>query len=320
MAGAGGASGSATAGTAGAVNAGAGGGSGMAVPSVACNPADKKPDPTKASFTQIVGYEQLTKEPTTGPSKPVLESDPGLPDWTVYRPETLDSETKHPIVAWANGGCLQNGTLWGQFLLELASYGFVAVADGKPQAAGADPAAGGIRTTSDGKPQAMAIDWITAENERPCSQYYHKLAVDKIAVAGQSCGGIMSLTAAGDKRVTTAAIFNSGLFASDQAIYSALHTPVGYFIGGSTDIAYQNAENDFKAINTVPLFYANDEGAGHAATWTETNGGEFGRVGLGWFKWQLLDDPAAKKMFSGADCELCMKPPSKWTVKKKMLD
>jgi Chlorophyllase enzyme len=132
--------------------------------------------------------------------------------WTVCRPDDLGAEAQHALLIWANGGCLQNGTLYGQWLLEVASYGFVVVADGSPQAAGADPAAGGIRT------MAMALDWIAAENERPCSKYYHKLDVSKVAVAGQSCGGIMSLGAAGDKRVTTAIIFNSGLFSPDQTI------------------------------------------------------------------------------------------------------
>ena len=35
-------------------------------------------------------------------------------------------------------------------------------------------------------------------------------------------------------------------------------------------------------------------------------------------RWQLMGDPAAEKRFSGPDCELC-KPPSKWTVLKKMM-
>jgi hypothetical protein len=41
-----------------------------------------------------------------GPLKPVIEVHPGFPEWTVYRPEPLDAETKHPIVVFGNGGCL----------------------------------------------------------------------------------------------------------------------------------------------------------------------------------------------------------------------
>jgi hypothetical protein len=55
----------------------------------------------------------MSKAPTTGPNKPVIETDTELADWTIYRAETFD-ESAHPILAWAEGGCLRNGTLFGQ--------------------------------------------------------------------------------------------------------------------------------------------------------------------------------------------------------------
>ena len=284
-------------------------------PTVACNPADKTPDPTPVAFTMIVGYTMMTKPPTTGPAEPVIETDPGLPKWTIYHPKDLGTgDPLHAILVWTEGGCLEDGTLFGQWLLEAASWGFIALGDGIPTNPSSDPGTNGFDTQS-GAPQTKAMDWIIAENERPCSQYYHKLNVNKIAVSGQSCGGLMSLQAAADKRVTTAIINNSGLFSADQTVYAGLHTPIAYFIGGSTDLAYQNSETDYMNINNVPLFNANDP-VGHGATWTDVNSGEFGRVNLGWIKWQLNDDMTAAKMFVGADCELCKS--STWTVKKKM--
>jgi hypothetical protein len=262
----------------------------------------------------IMGYAQYTTPPTTGPYTPVIETDPGLPEWTVYRPNPLTANVLYPVLVWAEGGCLQDGTLYGQWLLEAASWGFIALADGVPTDPSADPGSNGIRSGAGGAPQSMTLDWIIAENQRPCSQYYQKVAVDKIAVSGQSCGGIMSLSAAGDKRVTTAIINNSGLFSPDQTVYSALHTPIAYFIGGSSDIAYNNAESDYMNINNVPLFNGNDD-VGHGATWGDVNGGEFGRVNLGWLKWQLMGDMTAANMFVGPNCELCTS--SVWTVKKK---
>ncbi|MET0340143.1 MAG: alpha/beta hydrolase [Polyangiales bacterium] len=275
--------------------------------------------PTSVPFTSIPGYQRMTKAPSTGPLEPTLEAHPGLPEWTVYRPKEL-GDRKHPIVIWGNGGCLKNGTLYGQFLLELASHGFIAVSDGKPLPANADPAAGGIRGFGGGggAPMIQTLDWLVAENARPCSPLYGKLDLEKVAVSGQSCGGMMSLSAAGDKRITTALINNSGLFQRDAKVYAALHTPIAYLIGGAGDLAYANAEADYAAITNVPVFNANNP-AGHAATWDQPNGGEFGRVGLGWLKWQLMGDETAAKMFKGADCELC-KPGSKWTVKKKKID
>lgn len=271
---------------------------------------------TLSPFTNIPGYQRLTKPPTTGPYEPTLETNAGWPEWTIYRPKDL-GDRQHPVVLWGNGGCLKNGTLMGQFALELASHGMVVLVDGKVFPANADPIAGGIREFGGGGagPMVSTLDWLTAENERSCSPLYHKLDLSKVGVTGQSCGGMMALPAAGDKRVTTALINNSGLFQRDAKVYAALHTPIAFLIGGPSDISYQNAEADFKAINNVPIFYANNP-VGHAATWDKVNAGEFGRVGLGWFKWQLFGDAAAEKMFAGPDCELC-KPGSKWTVKKK---
>jgi hypothetical protein len=246
-----------------------------------------------------------------GPYKPVIETDSTLPGYTIYRPEKL-GDLPHPVLVWGNGGCSRDGTYFSKFLLEVASHGFVAIADGAPNGTGTR----GI--TPDGKPLISALDWILKENERPCSQFYQKLAATKTAVAGQSCGGLMALGASSDKRLSTVIVFNSGLFQRDQKIYSGLHAPMAYFIGGSSDIAFPQAEADTKAINTVPLFYGNLD-VGHFATWSQDNAGEFGRIGIQWLKWRLMDDPAAEKVFSGPDCELC-KPPSKWKVSKKMME
>lgn len=281
-------------------------------PEEACKPADKKPDPMNVPLSSIRRYAGMTIAPAKGPLKPVIESDPGFPDWTVYRPEKLGDGRKNPIMVWANGGCSRDGTYFSKFLLEVASYGIVAIADGKPNGSG-------MRSLGpDGAPQKSALDWIIAENDRPCSQYYRKLDVTKTAAMGQSCGGLMTLGASSDKRLTTVGIFNSGLFEKDQKIFDGLHTPVGYFIGGESDIAYAQAEGDVELITKVPLFYGNLD-VGHFATWAQDNAGEFGRVGAAWLRWHLLEDPEAKKIFSGADCELC-KPPSKWVVEKKMME
>jgi len=280
------------------------------VPAVACNPADKKPDPKNFPAENIQRYKGMKLATPTGPYGFVIETDPAMPEYTIYRPMKM-GELKHPVMVWANGGCSKDGTYFSKWLMELVSHGFVVVSDGTPNGSGSRSLG------PDGAPQIKALDWIIAENERPCSQYYHKLDVTKTAASGQSCGGLMSLGASSDKRLTTVVIFNSGLFEADEKIYSGLHTPVAYFIGGKDDVAYAQAETDVKAINKVPLFYGNLD-VGHFATWAEDNAGEFGRVGVSWFKWQLMGDAAAEKMFVGADCELC-KPPSKWTVQKKMM-
>jgi hypothetical protein len=258
-------------------------------------------------------------EPTTGPSKPVIEVHAGYSEWTVYRPETLEAEKLHPIMIWAEGGCLMNSTIQGHFLLELASWGFVVLADGTPQDnnSGADPAAGGIRSGPTAEPMVETMDWITAENDRPCSPFYRKLDVTKIATGGQSCGGMMTMLSAGDKRVTTAMVMNSGTD-NDSTLFQSYHAPMLFLAGGSQDFLSSSATTNVDAIDNVPIFYGNLQ-VGHGGTWESTNGGEMGRVALGWLKWKLQGDASLEKMFVGADCELCQ-PPSEWTIVKKMID
>jgi hypothetical protein len=44
-----------------------------------------------------------------------------------------------------------------------------------------------------------------------------------------------------DKRVTLTGIFNSGLINADNTKrFAQLHAPVGFFLGGPSDIAYAN--------------------------------------------------------------------------------
>jgi hypothetical protein len=312
---------STVAGAAGATAAaGSGGAAGAPPAGVTCDPKDKMADPTPVSYKVIVGYDKLDKPPTTGPLNPVIEVHPGFPEWTVYRPEPLAPETKHPIVVFGNGGCLLNGTLFGQWTFELASYGVVSVVDGKPQTkASDDPIVNGIRSGPDGKPLVMAMDWITAENERPCSMFYHKLDLNKIAVAGQSCGGMMTLLAAGDKRVSTALVLSSGLSGDNTMLFSTYHAPMLFITGGTSDMLHSTALANFMAIKNVPMWFGS-QNSGHMGTWDQINAGEMGRAATGWVRWKLLDEPGADKMFVGADCELC-KPPSEWVmIQKKMID
>jgi hypothetical protein len=273
----------------------------------ACNPADKKADPTPVPFTN-------PGMPASGPYKVTIEQDTGLSTHTVYRPTDLVAlgATKLPIIAWAEGGCVKNGTKdFAEILSEFTSYGFLILADGPPNGTGA----GANGSGSDGTPLLKAIDWAIAENQRPCSQYFQKLDPSKVAVMGQSCGGLMAYAAAGDPRITTVVAWNSGLMSPDQKIYNSLHAPMAIINGGSTDIAYANGNNDFAQITKIPLMVANYP-YGHYQWFPNDNGGEFGKAGVAWLKWWLLGDVGAtgKGMFIGASCGLCN---SSWDIKTK---
>lgn len=99
-------------------------------------------------------------------------------------------------------------------------------------------------------------------------------------------------------------------------VLQKLHSPVIYIVGGEKDIAYPQAIDDFAKIDKVPVALANLD-VGHGGTYSQPNGGEFGRVSVAWLKWTLKKDEAAAKMFSGPSCGLCKD--SSWKFEKKKM-
>jgi hypothetical protein len=289
--------------------------------------------------------------PTTGsgPYKAVMEMDTGLPDHTIYRPEDMSAlgGITLPLVIWGNGACVNAGNSFSNFLTDISSYGFVAIALGpiveRNAASPAPPAAPAAQapiqqpadTTQPPRnlppaathPSQMieAIKWATAENDRADSKYYKRLNTGKIAVMGQSCGGVQAIEVAAEPRVTTAMVWNSGLFAQPSNMgggktlgkkdLESIHVPMAYISGDSSDIAFNNANADFEYIKSIPVFRAWERGVGHGGTYNQPNGGEFAGIGVAWLSWQLKGDQKAARMFRGAECGLCVNP--KWVVQTK---
>jgi len=285
--------------------------------------------------------------PGSGPYQAVMEMDAGLPDHTIYRPDNLSelNGVSLPIVVWCNGACVNAGNSFSNFLTDISSYGYLVIALGpivqrdtappQPPAAPLRPQGGGLTEPPRDLPPAAthpsqmieAIQWATAENDRAASKYYKRLNSSKIAVMGQSCGGVQAIEVAADRRVSTAVIWNSGLFdkptnlgggktLSKQDLES-IHVPVAYISGDAQDIAFKNAEADFDYLTKIPAFRAYERGVGHGGTYRQPNGGEFSGIALAWLNWQLKGDKRAALMFRGPDCGLCVNP--KWVVRTKGL-
>jgi hypothetical protein len=282
----------------------------------------------------------------TGPYPSILEQDPSLPTHTVYRPQDLSKvKGKLPIIAWGEGGCANDGLAHRNFLMEIASHGFLAVAIGppvvrQPQAKGApkgDAKQGAPK--GDGKQAAAAgpatkssqlidaINWALAENSRKGSPYNGKLDASKIAVMGMSCGGIQAYAVSEDPRVKLVGIFNSGILPAPNGPGSPvmedvkkdqldkLHSPIFYVTGDKTDIAYENGMDDFKRITKVPAIHTFKDGVSHGGTYSQPNGGDFARVAVAMLKWQLKGEKDQSKMFVGANCGLCQE--AGWHVETK---
>ncbi|MDP3670437.1 MAG: alpha/beta hydrolase [Telluria sp.] len=326
---------------------------GLAMAGVAGAQSQRAPAPV---FPLAPPPPYVTPETAQGGGKypAVMEADAGLPTHTVYRPKELSAE-KLPIVVFGNGACVNVGNRFRYFLSEIASHGFLAIAIGPmgPPAVESISSGSAARgAPAPGSPAALriassppidyipadttalqltdGIDWAIRENSRAGSAYFGKLDTAKVAVMGQSCGGLQAIAAAHDRRVSALGVWNSGLFANDQrtwdiaaanATKAGLHelrVPVIYVTGEPSDVAFQNADDDFARIEHLPVLRLWREKTGHGGTYREPNGGAFGTVAVAWLKWQLKGDSEAARMFLGAGCGLCGQP--EWHIKKKNLD
>lgn len=269
-------------------------------------------------------------DPTgSGPEPAIVYSDASLPTHTVYRPARLNG--RYPVVLWGNGSCVDSNFGYREFLAEIASHGFIVLAIGPyrdapapRQQRPADPAEWPPFETRYSQ-LLDALDWVAAENGRTGSPLAGKVEVEKVAVMGHSCGGLQAVRASVDPRVTTVVVLNSGMMADgdqymrrhelERSILEKMHAPIAYFIGGESDIAFANAEEDWRALErlTIPAVNANMD-VGHGATYQQPNGGPFASGPLAWLEWQLKGDAEARAMFVGEPCGLCTG--GGWTVRR----
>ncbi len=244
-------------------------------------------------------------------------SEKSLPNFVVYRPKNIsnavENEGKLPIVAWANGGCMNSSIHHERLLSEVASHGYIIIAIGELQMTVEERK---HEHTPDDE-MLKAMDWISREAEIKGSDYYNHVDLEKIAVAGMSCGGAQTLRIADDSRIKTYMIFNAGMgdmtmAGASEASLNSLHGNIIYIVGGETDIAYKNALLDFERINHVPIAFANHKNAGHGGTFAEEYGGSFARMALDWLDWQFKEKDGSHIFISGK-----LENYPEWTMKAK---
>jgi hypothetical protein len=295
-------------------------------------------DPAKFR-AEMEAFNKLPDTVGTGRYPALKEEVASLPDHVIYRPADLTQlgKEKLGVLAWGNGGCSADGAGGRFHLAEIASHGYLAIASGKilsgpgaPSHAELPmPAPGGAIPPPATKAVSLteAIDWALRENARAGSPYFGRIDPNWVAVSGWSCGGLQALQIAADPRVHAVIIHNSGIFSPGanpmaglditKAALTKLHTPVIYILGGPTDIAYANGEDDFKRIEHVPAMVANLD-VGHGGTFLQPNGGPAASVAVSWLDWQLKGDAQAAKRFTGPRCGLCSDPA--WKVERKRLE
>ena len=287
--------------------------------------------PALAQDPNFEAQRTIPDTPGSGPYPATMEVDPALPDHVVYRPADLSriGEGKLGVFVWGNGACADDGASARLHLSEIASHGYLVIAPGKwrngpnakegpapPRTPGPDGALPPPATTA--ADLTEALDWALAEDARAGSRYAGLIDERAVAAGGFSCGGVQALTIAGDPRLKTVVVQNSGILGEGgpriagmdlpKSALQALHTPVIYIQGGPTDIAYANGRDDFARIGHVPAVMVDLLGKGHGGTYFEPNGGKAARIAVDWLEWQLRGDAEAAKSFLGEDCGLCRDP------------
>jgi predicted alpha/beta-hydrolase family hydrolase len=252
----------------------------------------------------------------------IREAARGLPNHTVFRPAdmTVFGPNALPIVLYANGGCNASNFGATYILTVLAARGFFVVANGAFDAV----LAGGTTTPSK---VTDAINWI----DQADAQFFNRLDTTRVAVMGQSCGGLEALVAGANPRVSTVVALNTGFFPTPSNGFGReqlanLHKPVLVFNGGPQDIAYQNSIDNYNLLvaQGTNAYLASNSHAWHSGLLFGIRDG-IGDTGMlaqaeklivNWLDYWLVGNTAAGRYFFGFNCGLCVQPD--WSVKTNM--
>ncbi|HEY8057586.1 MAG TPA: alpha/beta hydrolase-fold protein [Acidimicrobiales bacterium] len=252
-----------------------------------------------------------------------MDSPADLPGYHVYRPADLDATGRPlPVVVWANGGCFRWDRTWQPLLERWAEAGFFVVAIAEPPEG--DPVESGVTTAAD---QGRAIDWASAQQDEASSPYAGHLDLGRVVAAGNSCGGITSLTLAGqDDRVRSVFVLSGSSVGPGatreqaSAVMTRVSVPVGFAVGAAEDIASSQAAQDYDVLpDGVPGFVASRASGDHVTVSTDTGIlVEVAEIGVNWIDLSLYGTETARRAVAEHPCGSCA--PDLWTVTAKHLD
>lgn len=250
---------------------------------------------------------------------------PTLKRHTIYtpHPRSLRPGQRLPVLVWANGLGLAWGLMFGEFLQEIASHGYVVIATGEPgdghhsnnhytTGGCGGGGSGGMAAAymsrlghADEEAMIAAVRWAAedcAGCEDPDDVRAH-VDGDRIALAGQSKGGLHAYAAAaalrGETRIRTVGLFNAGLIfrtTTTVAQVKGLDVPVFYVVGGPADVAYKHVQQDWDLLPRDLPAWCGSLDVGHLGTFYDDEyGGRFARVALDWLEAMLNGNELAMR-------------------------
>ncbi len=233
--------------------------------------------------------------------KVTAEAEDPIKKYTVYYPENLEAEdNKYPMILMVNGTGGKASKYEPQFEL-FASWGFIVVGNQD-------------KGTGTGETTIKTLNYMLAENENPNSVFYKKIDVDNIGITGFSQGG--------------AAVFNAITKYKESTIFKAAAplSPVSEVMTAqATDYTYDSSkvecpimilagtEGEFETETVIPLellkqqydkitapkVMARRKGMDHDHMMYSAGG-----YVVAWFRFQLMGDQEASKVFTGVEPEL----------------
>jgi hypothetical protein len=222
--------------------------------------------------------------PPAGTFQTMTETGTG-PDgnYTIFRPSTLgENGFLHPPVAWGNG-LATTPSLYTAQLNEVASHGFVIIAN---------PGTG-----SDPQVVRAGLEWLLEQNAS--GEYAGKLAVDCAGTIGYSMGGGAAVGSGSHPAVKAIVSIHGLQDAADRASGPILLTTSE----GDTFVTKSGfVEPCYNRSSVQPTILASHSAGDHLDPLGMSEDWE---PAIAWLRYWIYGDQSQKAWFFGEDCTLC---------------
>jgi hypothetical protein len=225
---------------------------------------------------------------------------------TIFRPSMLGANgCLNPVIVWGNG-TTNTPSNYTALFNHFATQGFIV-------------AAADTSNAGSGMEMLTCLKYILDQNTMSGSPYEGKIDTNHIASSGYSQGGAGCLAAGEDPRFATVLAVSPYVVISlgsyDPSMDAAKQIHPMFMISGSSDTVapINNNQQPIYDQDPAPLFWGTHAGSTHFEVLG--SGGAYAGPMTAWFRWKLMNDPAARDWFEKPPCTLCSA--TGWTVQTK---